>query len=144
MSVAVLNYSDIVLHRVTTRHAVRMLVRKVAVIVEADETVQFGPYPRPLVVRLVREVFATWLYAPAYCTRRGVLRRDRNRCAYCGGHAGTVDHVVPVARGGRLTWMNAVAACLKCNGRKADRTPAQARMPLRFSPWEPRRIDLHG
>ncbi len=121
-----------------------MLVRKVAVIVEADETVQYGPYPRPLVVRLVREVFATWLYAPAYCTRRGALRRDRNRCAHCGGHAGTVDHVLPAARGGRLTWMHAVAACLTCNGRTADRTPAQARMPLRLSPGVPHWIDLLG
>lgn len=142
MSVAVLNYSDVVLHRVTTRHAIRMLVRKVAVIVEADDTVQYGPYPRPLVVRLVRDVFAKWLYAPAYCSRTAVLRRDGNRCAYCDGFATTVDHIVPACKGGPWSFLNLVAACRVCNGRKADRTPAQAGMVLRWQPWEPRRIDL--
>ena len=142
MSVAVLTLGDVVLHRVTTRHAVRMLVRRVAVIVEADETVRYGPYPRPLVVRLVRDVVARWLYAPAHCTRAAVLRRDRDRCAYCGRHATTVDHVLPASRGGASTFANLVAACRECNHRKADRTPDEAGMPLRRRPWHPRRIDL--
>lgn len=143
-AVSVLNSSDLVLHRVSVKHAVRMLVRQVVTIVEDDPTVQYGPWNRPVVVRLVRDVFAKWLYLPVVCTKAGVLRRDRHRCAYCGGRADTVDHLVPASRGGRIEWHNAVAACFDCNGRKADRTPAEARMRLRFEPWEPRRIDLYG
>lgn len=42
----------------------------------------------------------------------------------------TLDHVVRRSRGGAGTWENLVAACYVCNNRKADRTPAEAGMPL--------------
>src|SRR5918997_151246 len=66
--------------------------------------------------------------------RAGVLARDERRCAFCGGPASTVDHVLPRSRGGGDTWENTVAACARCNNRKGGRTPAEARMPLRWSP----------
>jgi 5-methylcytosine-specific restriction endonuclease McrA len=56
---------------------------------------------------------------------------------YCGGHATTIDHVLPRSRGGSNSWRNTVAACGGCNQRKGDRTPAEARMPLRVSPHAP-------
>ncbi|MDO5503171.1 MAG: HNH endonuclease [Actinomycetia bacterium] len=143
-AVPVLNHSEIVLSRVSLKHAIRMLVRKVVVPVEEDPNEMVGPFPRPIVVRLVRDVFAKFLYQPAFCTKKGVLRRDRNRCAYCGGHASTVDHIVPASRGGTNSWLNLVSACQRCNGAKADRTPDEARMPLRFAAWEPRRIDIYS
>ena len=71
-------------------------------------------------------------------TRRGVLRRDGNRCAYCGGTATTIDHVMPRSRGGPTTWENCVAACGDCNRVKADRTPGEAGMRLRTRPARPR------
>jgi 5-methylcytosine-specific restriction endonuclease McrA len=70
-------------------------------------------------------------------TRAGLMHRDRYRCAYCGGRAETVDHIVPRSRGGTLTWDNAVAACIRCNHRKADRTPAEAGMHLLLTPAQP-------
>jgi hypothetical protein len=33
--------------------------------------------------------------------------------------------------------MNLVTACAWCNGRKADRTPEEARMPLMYLPYVP-------
>lgn len=53
--------------------------------------------------------------------RKAVLERDSSICAYCGGHANTVDHVIPVNAGGKEDMGNLVAACLTCNGRKSDR-----------------------
>jgi 5-methylcytosine-specific restriction endonuclease McrA len=52
--------------------------------------------------------------------RFAVLRRDGFRCAYCGrGEAERVrlhiDHLVPVARGGRTVIDNLVTACQDCN-----------------------------
>jgi 5-methylcytosine-specific restriction endonuclease McrA len=70
-------------------------------------------------------------------TRRGVLRRDGNRCAYCDAHATTIDHVVPRSRGGADTWENLVACCLKCNNLKSDRTPAEMRWQLLVTPKAP-------
>lgn len=69
--------------------------------------------------------------------REFVKTRDRSLCRYCGvrvnwadkkGPAGaTYDHVDP---DGDNTRDNLVVACRRCNGRKKDRTPAQAGMPL--------------
>ena len=75
-------------------------------------------------------------------SRRGVLRRDDYTCIYCGERLRrsdcTVDHLRPVARGGKSTWSNTACACRTCNGRKADRWPHEAGMPLRWEPKRPR------
>jgi hypothetical protein len=45
---------------------------------------------------------------------RELFRRDRHMCAYCGGEFSyfrlTRDHITPLSRGGRDTWMNVVCA----------------------------------
>ncbi len=60
--------------------------------------------------------------------------RDRYCCQYCGDHRQakdlTLDHILPKAQGGATTPQNLVSACKKCNQRKGNRTPEQARMPL--------------
>jgi 5-methylcytosine-specific restriction endonuclease McrA len=126
------------LHRVSLRHAIRMLLREVAVVHEAEPDRLIGVFPMPRVVRLVTYVVTRWRYreGPSW-SRSGVLTRDGYRCAYCGGHATTVDHVNPRSRGGRNSWLNTVAACAGCNQRKDDRTPEEARMPLRIIPNVP-------
>lgn len=74
-------------------------------------------------------------------SRRNLFRRDRYACQYCGVRPGpeelTVDHVLPKSRGGRSEWTNCVLACVACNTRKSDRTPAEARMALRGKPCKP-------
>lgn len=126
------------LHRVSLRHAIRMLWRQVAVVHEAEPGRHIGHYPLPRVVRLVTYVVTRWRHTkgPAW-SRAGVLIRDGHRCAYCAGSASTIDHVMPVSRGGRNSWLNTVAACGECNQRKGDRTPAQAGMHLRVTPAAP-------
>lgn len=74
-------------------------------------------------------------------SRRNIYKRDRYTCQFCGAQPGseelTIDHVVPRSQGGISTWENCVLACVGCNKRKADRTPEQARMPLRKQPIRP-------
>lgn len=141
-SVTLLNASYEPLGRVTFQHAVRMLFREVATVEEAHADRMIGPHPWPKVIRLVRYVAAKWMHRAAGYTRSGVLKRDRHRCAYCGGRATTVDHVLPSSRGGSWSWLNTVAACGPCNSRKADRTPREAGMRLRVEPWVPTRAQL--
>ena len=83
-AVIVLNTDNTALHTVSIKHAIRMLVREVAIVEEARDGHRIGPYPWPLVLRLIRYVKTTFLYArtPAW-SKRGVLRRDHHRCAYC-------------------------------------------------------------
>lgn len=56
-----------------------------------------------------------------------VLRRDGNKCRYCGVVATeaelTVDHVIPVALGGRDEASNLVTACRPCNSGKSATPP---------------------
>jgi 5-methylcytosine-specific restriction endonuclease McrA len=70
-------------------------------------------------------------------SRRGVLRRDNHRCGYCGSAASTIDHVMPRSRGGKDTWENLVACCLRCNNLKGDRTPAEMNWNLQLNPRAP-------
>jgi len=73
-------------------------------------------------------------------TRAAVYARDRMTCLYCGFKftAGelSLDHVVPVARGGKTTWSNLATCCKPCNGEKADRRPEEFR-PLLAVPYQP-------
>ena len=137
-SVLVLNADLGPLHRVTLRHAIRMLCRRVAEVHEAEPDQRLGVFPVPRAVRLLRYIVTSWRYArgPAW-SRAGVMVRDGHRCGYCGSGASTIDHILPRSRGGANTWLNTVAACRGCNQRKGDRTPAEARMPLRADPCAP-------
>jgi 5-methylcytosine-specific restriction endonuclease McrA len=136
--VLVLNADLGPLHRVSLRHAVRMLVRQVAEVHEARPDRVIGVWPVPTVVRLVSYVVTRWRHSrgPGW-SRAGVMNRDGRRCAYCGRAATTIDHVLPRSRGGANSWLNTVACCYACNQRKGDRTPAEARMPLRVTASAP-------
>lgn len=54
-------------------------------------------------------------------TRLAVLQRDYYTCHYCGQEANTVDHLIPISKGGTDEASNMVAACNKCNSGKRDR-----------------------
>ena len=53
----------------------------------------------------------------------------RGVCHYCGRQVGaenlTMDHVIPVARGGKSVRSNVVPACEQCNKSKRCLTPAE-------------------
>jgi 5-methylcytosine-specific restriction endonuclease McrA len=74
-------------------------------------------------------------------SRRNIFKRDHYTCQYCGIQPGsnelTIDHVLPRSRGGVSSWQNCVLACLECNSRKADRTPAEAGLRLKKEPVRP-------
>jgi hypothetical protein len=144
-AVLVLNAGYERLHYVSLRHAIRMLYRNVAVVEEVADGRAIGPWQRPAVVRLVRYVQMRWRMraVPAW-SRKGMLKRDGYCCAYCGGVATTVDHVLPRSRGGTNSWTNTVTACGRCNGRKGNRTPEEARMRLRYQPRVPSWHEILG
>lgn len=51
------------------------------------------------------------------------------KCYYCeqvvGAHMLTMDHLVPLARGGKSSKANLVPACKKCNSRKKNLLPME-------------------
>lgn len=140
--VVVLNAGYERLHVVSIRHAIRMLVREVAVVEESVEGQMIGPFPMPRVLRLIRYVKLKWRGTHPRWSRARLLKRDGHLCAYCGRYGSTVDHLMPKSRGGASSWDNTVIACTRCNGRKDDRTPAEAGMRLLFQPFTPTWWDL--
>ena len=47
-----------------------------------------------------------------------IFERDGGICIYCGSPALEIDHVVPVAMGGKARHNNGVCCCKKCNSKK--------------------------
>lgn len=51
-----------------------------------------------------------------------LINRYGGRCFYCGSHEPmTIDHIIPLARGGRHTIGNVLPACKSCNCSKQER-----------------------
>jgi 5-methylcytosine-specific restriction endonuclease McrA len=60
----------------------------------------------------------------AYKARRlEVLQRDQWSCFYCMQPATTVDHVIPIIKGGDpIAFDNLVSCCASCNSKKGSRS----------------------
>lgn len=97
-------------------------------------------FPYPSVIRL-----SNYIKVPIKkieLSRKNILRRDDNRCQYCGKKATdlTIDHIIPKSRGGTDSWENLVSACKACNNKKGNRTPEEAGMKLLKTPRKPHHI----
>ena len=94
-------------------------------------------FDAPSIIRLVYLVKRPFL--PRKLSKKEVFLRDRFTCQYCGKKSQelTLDHVVPRRQNGSHAWNNVVAACSRCNLRKAGRTPAEASMKLVKEPRAP-------
>jgi 5-methylcytosine-specific restriction endonuclease McrA len=145
LTVEVYNADYRVLSRIPWQEAIRLILRGAVYVIDVHSPAVHIHSPS-LVIELpmsvaLREYVHTPYKADNRVTRDGVLRRDGHMCAYCGGRADSVDHLLPRSRGGGDTWFNLVAACQPCNGLKGDRTPQQAGMTLIREPFEPKERD---
>jgi len=140
MRTLVLNAGYEPLAVVSFKRALVLVMNQKASIVAADELdpvrSETHSWARPSVI-----VLRNYVRIPGGrqvpVSRRGVLRRDAQRCGYCGQAATTIDHVLPRSRGGADSWENLVACCLRCNNVKGDRTPAEMGWTLRIKPRPP-------
>ena len=61
--------------------------------------------------------------------RAAIIERDARTCYLCGRvlalNEVTLDHVIPLARGGSHTADNLRVCCLRCNCRKHDKLPSE-------------------
>ncbi|MCO5571801.1 hypothetical protein L7F22_025549 [Adiantum nelumboides] len=101
------------------------------------------PFAIPAVLRIT-----DYLHKPIHSkvkltlNRKNIFLRDRFRCQYCGDHDNlTLDHVIPVSRGGEWTWQNLVTACTDCNSKKGNKTLEESKMQLLRAAKEPRDLD---
>jgi hypothetical protein len=94
---------------------------------EILRTDQVGVWKVPSIIRFFSAVF---FRRKVRFNRHNVWLRDQGYCQYCGiktkMDSFTYDHVIPSSKGGKTTWKNIVVACVRCNARKANRTPRAA------------------
>jgi 5-methylcytosine-specific restriction endonuclease McrA len=137
--VLLLNFSYEPLGTVGVARAVCLVLRGVVYVEEFDGArVLRSPsaeFRVPSVVRLRVYVNVRRRRQAAGMRRLRIFVRDRFRCQYCGAKKPaqdlTLDHITPRSRAGQSTPENLATACVECNTRKANRTPEEARMPLR-------------
>lgn len=140
-----LDKNYVVLSIVSLRKAIKLLVNGKAEAVCGNNSLAnvrhaTGNFSVPSVLRLLTVVPWKAHMGHVRFSRRNVIIRDNNECQYCGkkiGKNATIDHVVPVSRGGKSEYTNCVASCHECNNKKADKTPHEAGIKLKRKPRNP-------
>jgi len=126
--------------------AILLLIQEKAEVIKASDklvrTVS-KEFVIPSILRLLRRSYQK--YRSTF-SRRGVYLRDQGICGYClkylSYNASTIDHIIPVSRGGNNTWQNAALACKECNNKKGAKTPEEAGMKLHHQARIPSRMEL--
>ncbi|MBD1833177.1 HNH endonuclease [Cyanobacteria bacterium FACHB-472] len=142
-SVVVFSQNYLPMSRVNIKRAIALMISGKAEPLSFSDAVGWQVRSPSIVIDVPEQIRLTvtgaervWRVPPV--NRRELLRRDHHTCQYCGNTKQlTIDHVIPLSKGGKHTWDNVVIACEKCNQRKGDRTPLQAGMPLRTQPKAP-------
>lgn len=140
--VLVLNSSYEAINICSARRAIIMLLSEKADLVEqSDDPIRsfHVRMPLPEVIRLRR--FIHLPYRPIPFCRKNILLRDGCQCQYCGERFSpedlTLDHVIPISRGGKDCWGNVVTACRSCNNKKGNHYLEQMGMKLLNPPHKP-------
>lgn len=140
MKVVVLTRDYIPLMHCDIRRAIALVyLKKAEIVKESGDFLRSisERFPVPTVIRLLGKLVKQITPKVTY-SRRNVHVRDHHTCQYCGSVSNlTLDHVMPVSRGGKSTWENVVTACYPCNSSKGSRTPEEAGMKLIKPPKRP-------
>ena len=132
------------LESISLERALILLFQEKAVLVHAkiDKFVHTisSTFPWPEVVRLCKFVYVK--RKPLTPTKKNIFERD-GACVYCGStkHL-TIDHVIPVSKGGLNTWKNLVTCCFDCNNKKGDKTLEEVGMNLKKEPGNPTHLHI--
>lgn len=145
-SVLVLNYDYTPLNVTSLQRGFILVDKGKAEVVKSGDTPitsGYKNYVRPVIIRLLR--YINHLSRRLNPNRNRIYKRDGHQCVYCGSHKNlTIDHVLPKSRGGTNDWNNLVTSCVKCNLKKADRTPDEAKMTMIKKPFEPKLANMGG
>ena len=158
-SVLVLNRSYMPVHITSLKHALCLVYRGLAKVVDeqyglhdfkswSELSVSVHQEKIGLVNKAIRIPRVVLLHfydrmpsRPVRFSRINVYLRDRHTCQYCGKHFATIglnlDHVIPLSQGGKTTWENVVCSCIPCNLKKGGHSPEQAGMKLVKHPVKP-------
>jgi 5-methylcytosine-specific restriction endonuclease McrA len=74
-------------------------------------------------------------------TKQNIFKRDKYTCGYSGRKLQknelSVDHILPISRGGGNTWENLITCAKEVNTFKDNRTPQECGLKLLWKPGKP-------
>lgn len=74
-------------------------------------------------------------------TKQNIFKRDKYTCGYSGRklqkHELSVDHILPLSRGGGNTWENLITCAKEVNTFKDNRLPHECGLKLLWKPQKP-------
>lgn len=137
----VLNGDYTYLNTITWKRALALLMKgKAETLKYADKVIHCSngaSIKLPAVMRLIKVIRMIYKNRVPY-SKRNVMIRDKHVCGYCGSTKDlTIDHVIPLSKGGKTSFDNCVTACFGCNNKKNNRIPSEANMYLRKKPYTP-------
>jgi hypothetical protein len=93
----------------------------------------------PKVIRLLN--YSRIPKATVQLNRKAIYDRDERRCYICGkqfhDNELTLDHIIPVSKGGIRSWNNLITCCKPCNAKKGDKLLAELKIKPKFLPHVP-------
>lgn len=156
-SVLVLTAANDYWAEVSVKKALKWAVAGKINILEQDDSQEVGSMTFKIKLPLIVQLLEWMGYKPkreeVSFSANAVYQRDRNFCQYwhkdengkrfkhrCTVDDRTIDHIMPVSRGGKGGFLNCVCACRHCNERiKKNRTPKEAGLVLIQEPKVPKR-----
>lgn len=126
---------------ISARRALVLVLEDRADVIEESDTIihsNRSDFMLPSVIKL-REYVRIPYGSRVPLNRRTLMIRDNNKCQFthCDRKGTTIDHVMPRSKGGTNTWDNVVAACPKCNAKKADKLMSEIGWKLKKQPVMP-------
>jgi len=104
------------------------------IIRHGDNGVEFKIPSVLVLLRLIRRIYKNRVPL----TKKNIMVRDDFKCVYCGSAFNlTIDHIVPVSRGGKTSFENCVTSCRECNNNKGDKLPSECGMSFAKTPHQP-------
>jgi hypothetical protein len=142
-NVLVLNYDYTPLNVTSIRRGFVLVDKGKAEVIKSGESpilTGYKIYVRPVIIRLLK--YIRYQTKGLRANRTRIYKRDNHECVYCGAKKDlTLDHVLPKSRGGGNEWTNLVTSCFKCNLRKGNKTPDEAKMMMKHKPYAPTLIN---
>ena len=136
----ILNGDYSYLNTVSWQKALKILVKGKATVIKYTEAViRTGErvFQIPAVMKLMK-IIRTIYRTHIPFSKKNVMIRDGYSCQYCGAHENlSIDHVVPVSKGGKSEFENCLAACKDCNNKKGDKLPSEVHMYPKKMPIAP-------
>lgn len=92
----------------------------------------------PAVMKLIK-LIRTLYRSRVPFSKKNVFVRDGFKCVYCGANKEklTIDHIIPMSRGGKTCFENCVSCCKACNNKKGGKTPREASMYIKVKAYQP-------